>query len=174
MGVRLVIATASRHGSTHEVGDWAAQAIAAEFRGGVEIHRIRCEQVGVETLPDLDAAIIGGSIYAGRWPRSGRTFVRSNLQALQAVPVWAFSACLGDRVPSTELASVTGQRLRAVSHITVGGAVRLADLPNRERALLAAMRVKDTDTRSRQAVESWAVGLGADIVESLQNGKRTP
>lgn len=168
MRARVVIATSSRHGSTHEVGDWAAHAISTKFPETIAITRIHCGSVGQLCPSDFEAAIIGGSIYAGRWPRSGRAFVRTNLAALQVVPVWAFSASLGDRKPSRDLRPVAGQRLEVVSHASVGGVVNSANLRSRERAFINAMRVKDTDTRSREDVEAWAVSIGAEIANSLR------
>lgn len=168
--MRVVIATASLHGGTHEVGDWIADALAEEFGAAVDPVRLRCGQG-----PDLtdgpervDAVVLGGATYAGRWPGSGRDFVRRHAALLTGVPVRAFSCGLGkpDRAP--DLAQVAGVRIPVVEHRHFGGVVRLASLSTPERLALRAMGVGECDTRRRDDVHTWAVRIGAALVATCQ------
>ena len=68
--MKVLVAVASRHGSTREI----AQMIAGELRAaGVEPD---VREVGtIASLDDYDAAVIGSAIYAGQWLPEARQFV---------------------------------------------------------------------------------------------------
>src|SRR5450432_3819964 len=46
----------------------------------------------VRSLAGYDAVIVGGALYATRWHRDARRFVRRYAADLSALPVWLFSS----------------------------------------------------------------------------------
>lgn len=80
---RVLVAFASKHGSTREV----AEAIARTLR---ELgHDVDCESAAsVRTLDGYDGAVIGGAIYFGRWHKDAVRFCKRHRSALATRP-WA-------------------------------------------------------------------------------------
>ena len=85
--MRILVITASKHGSTEEIGE----AIATELRaaGAVVVER-QAEEVA--TLEDADAEIVGSAVYAGRWLEPAKAFIHRFRAELRQRPVWLFSS----------------------------------------------------------------------------------
>src|SRR5690242_12350452 len=85
--MRVLVAYASKRGGTEGIAEMIGNTLAG--RG------IDAEPRAVEDLKSLagyDAAIVGGALYAMRWMRPARKFVKRNAVALRAMPVWLFSS----------------------------------------------------------------------------------
>lgn len=97
MQERILVAYASRYGSTAEV----AKTIAATLReegAEADVHPI------TETidLKPYTAAILGSAIYRGVWPDEIVNFVRQHHDALSQIPVGLFTVGLMMRKPSED------------------------------------------------------------------------
>jgi menaquinone-dependent protoporphyrinogen oxidase len=74
-----------------------------------------------------DAVVVGGALYATRWRRSARRFVRRNAASLNTMPVWFFSSGpLDDSATTREIPPVKSvqrlmERVAARGHATFGG-----------------------------------------------------
>ncbi len=82
---RVLVAYATKKGSTREVAEAIAAALIeegcdAELRPAAEI-----EHVNV-----YDGVVLGGSLYMGRWHRDARGFLRRHRGALTTVPLAVF------------------------------------------------------------------------------------
>lgn len=81
---RILVAYATRHGSTAEIAEW----ITRELRDtGAQV-----DLVGVDSAPPLDgydAVFIGGPMIMG-WHRGARRFLRTHRDALATVPTALF------------------------------------------------------------------------------------
>src|SRR4051794_2494167 len=87
MTMNLLIAVASRHGSTLDIG----RAIAQELR--MHGHTVAVREVGeVRDAGRYGAVIIGSAIYLGDWLPEGCRFVERNAEMLASLPVWLFSS----------------------------------------------------------------------------------
>ena len=85
--MNILMAVATRHGSTHEI----AEAIAQELRStghAVDVRKVD-DSPTVETY---DAVIIGSAVYMGGWLPEARQFVEGNRARLAEVPIWLFSS----------------------------------------------------------------------------------
>jgi menaquinone-dependent protoporphyrinogen oxidase len=83
---RVLVAYATRHGSTREVAEAVATAIQAAG-GRVEV----APAAAVRKPPrGFDLVILGGSIYSGRWHRDAHRFLKRHRAALAPVPVAVF------------------------------------------------------------------------------------
>ncbi|GAA4543850.1 flavodoxin domain-containing protein [Streptomyces collinus] len=87
MPSNVLVAYGTTNGSTAEI----AEAVAAVLRK---------EGVAAEALParsatsvsPYDAVVVGGGLYAGRWHKDARRFVRRHGRSLAGRPVWFFSS----------------------------------------------------------------------------------
>ena len=85
--MRVLIAFGSKRGGTAGLADMIGDAL----RG------LGCETVvspadGIYDLTEFDAVIVASGLYANRWHRDARRFVRRNTAALRALPVWLVSS----------------------------------------------------------------------------------
>ena len=84
--MKILIAYASKHGSTQQVAD--AVAAALEETG------LEAEVRPARTVDDpgaYDAVVLGAPIYMTRWHKEARGFVRRHRKALERVPVAIFA-----------------------------------------------------------------------------------
>ncbi len=85
--MRILIATASKHGSTDEIGRAIAGALTGE---GVDARIMAPDEV--DDLDGFDAVVLGSAIYAGRWMKSMRELTDRLAGELAQRPVWLFSS----------------------------------------------------------------------------------
>lgn len=81
----VLVAYATKHGSTREV----AEAVAARLRE----HGLHVELESANTTRELDgieAVVLGGSLYMGRWHPDARRFLKRNRAQLAETPLAVF------------------------------------------------------------------------------------
>jgi menaquinone-dependent protoporphyrinogen oxidase len=82
----ILIAYATKHGSTHEV----AEAIAGWLAdAGVETHTLSAAKV--DDLDEYSAVVLGAPLYMGHWHRDARAFTRRHRRALEEKPLAVFA-----------------------------------------------------------------------------------
>lgn len=159
--MRVLVAYASERGGTAEIAEW----VGAELRRtGVEADVRPAGEV--TTLDGYDAAVVGGALYAGRWHREARRFVRHHAAALAQRPVWLFSSGpLDHTAEEKEIAPVRGvakfaDRVGARGHATFGGR-----LDPRAKGFMASKVAKRSagDYRDRDHVAGWAAGIAREL-----------
>jgi menaquinone-dependent protoporphyrinogen oxidase len=64
--VRVLVSTASRYGSTREIGTAIGEHMRA---GGHEVDLV--DAADVAHIGSYDAVVAGGAVYAGHWVRGG-------------------------------------------------------------------------------------------------------
>lgn len=164
MRERVLVAYASRYGSTAEV----AEAIGHSLReAGLEVD-IR----HVADLPDpaaYGAVVVGGPIYFGRWMTEAADFVARHREILGGRPVALFTVS-GTMMIDTErnrrhvrrwLAPVRRRapEVRPVDVAFFGGRVRRGVLSLRDRLFVWASRTAEADRRDWDAIHRWARDL---------------
>lgn len=172
--MNVLVAVASKHGSTREI----ATAIATELRAmGItaDIHTIG----EVDDLARYDAVICGSAVYMGRWLPAARQFVAAHQAMLRAMPVWLFSSgpVGSDRpVPPGEpeqlvqLVQATGAR----GHRTFAGKLAPDTLGFGERVVTRAIRAPAGDFRDWAAIRDWAGAIGATLRERAEQASSPP
>lgn len=158
----VLIAVASKHGSSMEIGE----AIAAAIRAGGATSKTA--PVGsVESLDGFDAVVLGSAVYAGHWLRSARDFVDRFEIDLKARPVWLFSSGpLGEPArPLEHPAEVAplSVRLSTRGHRLFAGRIDVDDLGLAERAVVKLGRAPNGDFRPWAEISEW----GGDIATTL-------
>ncbi len=168
--MRLVIVSASRHHTTHEVADQLASAVARRD-GCWSIERFR--DPGSVRLDSADAVVIGSPLYAGRWLKAARTLVGTQASALRRARLWTFSCSLGQSSGTAGSSPAEGLLGYPVRHIHLGGRVRLGELTTAERAFVRGIGVGECDTREIADVELLADRILREVVGRAFAGERT-
>ena len=155
----VLVAYASKHGSTREVAEAIAGTLHEE---GLPV-LIR-EADSVKSLEQFGAVVLGGSIYMGRWHSHAKKFVRRHHEALKAMPVALFA--LGymeqDKRESSEvqLRRVLEQ-LPAVEPdqtAVFGGVINPAELP------FPLSKAEYQDARDWDEIRDWTRSFAAALM----------
>jgi menaquinone-dependent protoporphyrinogen oxidase len=158
---RIVVAYASKHGSTEDVG----REIASTLRRGGNIVYLH----GAETVADLssyDAVVLGGALYMGRWHRDARRFLELHRSALERMPFAAFA--LGP--PSLEKEADSRKQLQYAldrAHVLPDTVAIFGGVIDPARLRFPFNHMPRTDARDWPAIEQWAL-------EVLQLVEREP
>lgn len=154
--MNILIAVASKHGSTREI----AEAIAEELRAaghGVDV----ADAAAAPTPQGYDALIAGSAIYMGKWMGEAQAFVDQHAPTLAGMPVWLFSSGpLGEEYPEgmgrpqnlDELISQTGGR----GHEVFVGRLDKSELGMGEKLIARAVKAPEGDFRDWDAIRGWA------------------
>ena len=160
--MRVLVASASKHGSTTEI----ARAIGTALM-------LRLIDVDVRAVDDVvsldryDAVVLGSGIYMGHWLQPAKRFIEANEAELLKRPVWLFSSGpLGDPPkPIEEPVDAAGliEATHARGHRVFAGSLDKQELGIAERAMVAAVRAPEGDYRPWDDIDAWA----GEIVEEL-------
>jgi menaquinone-dependent protoporphyrinogen oxidase len=161
--MRVLVAVASRHGSTSEI----AERIAAGLRtGGHDVDLARIDEDPEVEVDHYDACVIGSAVYEGHWLRRARRFLSENRDQLQLMPVFLFSSgpvgnnAIGvDNEHAAKLAALSG----ALDHRQFPGRLDRNSLKRRERWIVDVVRAHDGDFRDWDAVDEWAATIASRL-----------
>lgn len=164
MNRRVLVAYATRAGSTETVAQAIAEALRPEgFQ--VDVKSVR----DVDALADYTAVIVGSAIRAGKPMPEAVAFVEKHERELRRIPVAYFVVCLTMKDDTEENRCTVAAYLDAlraqtpeVKPVDVGlfaGVMNSARLPFLLRLLIRAMKAPDGDFRDWDAIRAWAVGV---------------
>lgn len=154
----VLVAYATKNGSTAQIAEAVAEVLRKDG--------LAAEALPAGSVTDVapyDAVVVGGGLYAGRWHRDARRFVRHHRRALTGRPVWFFSSGPLDASASErDIPPVPGVRramdkLDVTGHVTFGG--RLEEGARGRVARMIVRSGKGGDFRDFAAIESWAAGV---------------
>jgi menaquinone-dependent protoporphyrinogen oxidase len=161
--MKVLIAVASRHGSTQEIGEM----IATELRATGVLPDLRDADT-VATIAGYDAAIIGSAVYVGQWMPPAKRFVVQHRDQLVTIPVWLFSSGpLGDDPwPPGEPHGVADlvESIGAREHVVFTGKLDSYTLGFAERLVVKAVHAPTGDFRDKGAIRAWARAIGLALV----------
>jgi menaquinone-dependent protoporphyrinogen oxidase len=161
--MHILVAVASRHGSTREIADAIAQAL--------DMPGVDAEVRQVNEVPDLDsydAVVLGSAVYMGNWEAAANRFVQRHQARLATMPVWLFSSGpVGndnhpeqDDPPSVaEIAHLTHAR----DHQMFAGKLDRHALNLGERLVVNVVKAPDGDFRDWSAIRAWADGIATAL-----------
>lgn len=160
----ILVATASRHGATHEIGQAIGRALEEH---DLETHVVPIENVG--DVAGYDAAVIGSAVYLGHWLEPARSFVEHHGQELAVRPTWLFSSGpMGDPPrPSAHEAVHVDDLVEAASargHRLFGGRLDKHRLGFGERAVVFAFHAAEGDFRDWDDIADWS----SEIADALR------
>lgn len=162
MPKNVLVAYGSTNGATAEIAETVAgvlrkEGLTAEARAAG----------AVPGVASYDAVVVGGGLYAGRWHRDARRFVRRHGEDLAARPLWLFSsgpldASASERdIPPVPWVQKAVARLDARDHVTFGGCLKEG-----AKGWVARMIVrqgKGGDYRDFGRIEAWAARIGQEL-----------
>jgi menaquinone-dependent protoporphyrinogen oxidase len=150
---QLLVAYATKHGSTQEVAESIAETLAASGHD-VDVRAA----ADVRDLGGYDGVILGGALYMGRWHGDAIGFLERHRLALATIPIAVFA--MGPQtLADADVASSRAQLDKALAKVPdvspsavaiFGGVVD----PTTLRFPLSRMRA--SDARDWQAIAAWA------------------
>lgn len=168
--MKILVAYASKHGSTKEIAEAVAQEISTQ---GIEVDIY--DVAAVENLADYSAVVLGSAIYAGSWLPSAQHFAEQQRDALRQLPLWVFSSGpIGEGDPKPhhkpeELVTSLGNTPMR-HHEIFAGKLDIENLGFAERMISRALRAPTGDFRDWKVIRDWARG----IAQELQREYATP
>lgn len=167
MSDTILIAYATKHGSTREV----AQAIAETLHEhGLDVETLPAARVG--DISPYAGAVVGGALYMGRWHPDAVEFLEQHRHALSAMPLAIFG--MGPRTMEEHDAKGSREQLaRAVARVpevdpcaiaTFGGVIDPQTLH------FPFSRLPASDARDWSAIRTWAT----DFAGVFDYGKAAP
>ena len=162
MAVRVLVAFATKMGSTGEIAESVAGTLRA---GGLEAAALAARDI--TDLAPYDAVILGSALYAAHWQREANRFVARNREALAARPLWLFSSGPLDRrlaaqdLPLTEHAAEIFLDLTWRGHRTFGGRLDPTS-PAVDPQILATHPIGDF--RDWAAIHDWAASIARELL----------
>ncbi|GGZ19494.1 flavodoxin domain-containing protein [Streptomyces poonensis] len=162
MPTNVLVAYGTTNGSTAEI----AETIAEVLRKDGLTARARPAR-SVPTAAAYDAVVVGGGLYAGRWHKDARRFVRYHRKALAERPLWLFSsgpldalAYARDIPPVRDVHKVM-VRLEVREHVTFGGCLREGAHGWIARMILRGGQ--GGDFRDFDQIRAWAARIGHEL-----------
>lgn len=152
--MRLLIVYGSKMGGTKGI----AETLAASFRGFGDVVDVQPANEA-DHVEGYDAVIVGGALYASRWHKDARRFVRRHAASLRTVPVFFFSSgplddsAKGKEIPPTGQVERLMASVHAQDHTTFGGRLPAdaTGFPARSMAKTQAGDWRDNDQITRWA-----------------------
>ncbi len=163
---RVLIAFASKRGSTAEIAD----AVATTIRGSG--HLVDCRPAdGVKNLGPYDAVVLGSAVYMKRWRGDAKHFLRKHSQELAETPFWVFSSGpVGDPTKDADPAWYEPPRvieradaLGLKGHVVFGGRAPVDPKGPIERTMVENIPPEYRDRRNWEEIRQWAQQVAGEI-----------
>lgn len=163
----ILIAVASKHGSTREIAqtiaeDLCTQGLAVDLQDAGE----------VSSVAGYQAVVLGSGIYAGSWLPEAKRFAEQHRTELARLPVWLFSSGpigLEDPQPHDDpqkLAAPLGDVIVRDHRIFVGKLDR-QQLGFGERLIARVVSAPEGDFRDWEAIHQWADEIAAALAPAV-------
>lgn len=167
MNEKVLLAYASKSGSTAEIGEKIVEVLGA---AGVEVDLKAVGQVG--DLEGYSAIILGSAVYYGSWRKEAEKFLISQAEALKEKKVWFFSSGPAGEGNPVELLDgwtfppnlqETADGIRPRGTAVFHGVMDESYLNFLERFILKKMDAPMGDFRDWDQIAAWA----EEIVQNL-------
>ncbi|MDX2545117.1 flavodoxin domain-containing protein [Streptomyces sp. WI04-05B] len=158
----VLVAYGTTNGSTAEIAEAVAKVLRED---GLTVDVLPARTVA--SVASYEAVVVGGGVYAGRWQKDARRFLRHHRRALTGRPLWMFSsgpldASASERdippVPGVKRAMI---RLDAREHVTFGGCLEEGAKGFIARKIISSG--KGGDFRDFPAIEAWAKRVASEL-----------
>jgi menaquinone-dependent protoporphyrinogen oxidase len=171
MDMTVLVAYATKHGSTREIAEAVATALAD--RG------IPTDALAVDTIADVrpyEAVVLGSAVYMGRWLKEATEFARRHRELLTERPLWLFSSGpLGTDVVDAEEQPKELAELREMlgprDHRLFYGALARDSLGFGERMVVKAVKAPEGDFRDWDEIRGWAATIAGELAREATSGE---
>ena len=160
--MKVLVAYASKHGSTEEVAGRIGKALRQEGLDTVVL------PVGsIQSLDAYGAIVVGSSVYFEAWSREAADWVRRHREELNRIPVWLFSmGPVGDKeLPVAREVAEFDAMIKPRDHRVFSGVIDRTKLNFAERLMVKGVGAPEGDFRDWGAIDAWAIA----IAEALSN-----
>lgn len=166
---RVLIAYASKRGSTAEIADVVSRTIREDG------HIVDCRPAdGVKNLGPYDAVILGSAVYMKRWRGDAKHFLRKHSKELAELPFWVFSSGpVGDPAQASDSSWYEPPRvieraeaLGLKGHTVFGGCLPEDPKGPLERAISENTAPEFRDLRNWDEIRRWAHQVASDLAQS--------
>jgi len=161
MNDRILVAYATRAGSTAEVAQTIAKALSA---AGAAVDVCPVKEVG--DLSPYRAVVLGSPIRMGRWLPEAFAFLKAHQAELSRVPVAYFVTCVtltSNTVENRRTVDAYLDPARAILHpVSIGlfaGAMDSSKLSLLDRLMVKATKTPEGDFRKWDEIHLWADSL---------------
>jgi len=168
MRKKILVAYATRAGSTFEVAEQVAEVLRATG-ATVDVK----SAPAVHELKGYDAVVIGSAIRMGKWLPEAVAFVKTYREPLSHIPTAYFlvSGLLRDDTPemrSKVLAFLDPVRqiLEPTSIGLFAGKIDFSTMDGLDRSIAEAVSSSAGDWRNWEAIRSWGQGLQTTLLTS--------
>ena len=163
-GMKILLTSSSKHGSTDEVAAVIAERLRAAH---IDVETKRPEDV--DSVEEYDAFILGSAVYMTTWMPEAVDFTTRFHDVLRARPVWAFSVGLSG-LPKGKVSDPTriGPVLLAIDpedHVTFAGCFDPSKLSLRERSIAKLGGATEGDYRDWDEVRQWADAIATSLYD---------
>ncbi len=174
--MKVLIATASKHGSADEIGERLASAVR-NASPAAEVVAVDIGNIGklaqYADVDSYDAVVLGSAVYYGHWLDPATHFAERHAAELRRRPVWLFSVGpLGkndegddgvDRDKIDQLVQSTGAR----EHLVFMGSLDRHDLSLTERAVAAVTHAPEGDFRDWERIDAYGRHIAGELAASI-------
>jgi menaquinone-dependent protoporphyrinogen oxidase len=160
--MKVLVATASKHGSTARLGEALGSALR-ELGLTVDVR----DAGAVRDVTPYDAVVLGSAVYVGHWLDAAKDLVARHETELRSRPVWLFSSGpLGDPPhPAGDPSDIPAlsARVGARGHRTFAGRLEKDGLRVGERAVVRMVHAPYGDFRHMDDIAGWARSIAREV-----------
>lgn len=160
MQKRVLVAYASKHGATAQIGEYIAARLNHQ-----DVLAQAASIAEADSPINFDACVLGSGVYAGMWIKSAVDFLKNYESELARMPVWLFSdgptgvgspqdLMNGWRFPA-DLQPVA-DRIHPKDIVFFHGALDMDKLKFAEKLIVRALKAPVGDFRDWSTIEAWA------------------
>lgn len=153
--MRILVASASKHGSTEEIGAFIAERLRTR---GLDAEAIPLGEV--DGLLGYDAVVLGSAVYVGSWMKDAKAFVKTKRERLATMPVWLFSSGPtdpeGEHAVSDDQLADLEEALHPREHAVFFGVIDLDRLGFVEKRVVKAVKAPLGDFRDWDLIGAFA------------------
>lgn len=170
-GMKILLTSSSKHGSTDEVAAVIAERLRAAH---IDVETKRPEDV--DSVDEYDAFVLGSAVYMTTWMPEAVDFTTRFRDTLRARPVWAFSVGLAG-LPKGKVSDPMriGPVLLAIDpedHMTFAGCFDPSRLSLRERSIAKLGGATEGDYRDWDEVRQWADAIATSLYDDTLTSRR--
>ena len=171
-GMKILLTSSSKHGSTDEVAAVIAERLRAAH---IDVETKRPEDV--DNVDGYDAFVLGSAVYMTTWMPEAVDFTTRFRDTLRARPVWAFSVGLAG-LPKGKVSDPMriGPVLLAIDpedHMTFAGRFDPSKLSLRERSIAKLGGASEGDYRNWDEVREWADAIATSLYDDTLTGRHS-
>lgn len=160
----VLVAAASRHGSTTEIAARIAQVLRENLTAPWQVEV--ADLADLRSMDDADALVLGSAVYLGHWLRPAIKALHQVREA-PVLDLWLFSSGpVSDELTENDRVITADEMVEAGAareHMVFSGRLQSSRLSWWERLAVRVVGAASGDRRSWAAVDDWATSIAAQL-----------